>query len=240
LAGVLGELIIKIGADASAFTKTLNKSIKDAQKWGKDFEKLGTNMSNMGASLTKGITMPVIAAGVAIGALVVSSGKWADELLTLSAQTGIATDTLQELRYASELVDVDIEVMTKGLARTTKAIGAASDKGLDFIEVSDGVSVAIRDSNGQLRKSEDVFYDTVDAIGKLNNETEKEIATQKIFGKSYQDLMPLIQAGTGALKKYAEEARKMGIIFSEDDVKKLGKFDDSMVQLKATMAAAVP
>ena len=199
---------------------------------------MGNKISNVGKGMTAAITLPVIAAGAALGAMAVNAGKWADELLTMSAQTGIAVGTLQELQYASELVDVDIEVMTKGLAKVTKQIGAAAEKGGDFIEISDGINVSIRDTNGQLRRSEDVFYDTIDAIGKLENETEKEIASQTLFGKSYQDLMPLIKAGTGALKKYADEAKRLGLILSQEDVEALGKFDDSMVKLRATLATA--
>lgn len=195
-------------------------------------------MSKFGSSMTKNVTAPIVAAAAVVGALTVKAAGMADEMLTLSAQTGLTTESIQGLKYASELVDVEFEVMTKGMSKVVKQMGAAVDKGEDYIEVAEGMNVSIRDSSGSLKSTEQVFYDTVDAIGKLGSETEKEIATQKIFGKSYQDLMPLIKAGSGAIKGYIEEAKKMGIIVSQKDLESLGKLDDSIVRLKAVAGAA--
>ena len=231
---IVKNLIVRAGADFSALeagTKKLKTELLNLQKIGGSMQKFGSNM-------TKSVTVPIVAAAAAMGALAVKAAGMADEMLTLSSQTGLTTDTIQGLKYASELVDVEFEVMTKGMSKVVKQMGAAVDKGEDYIEVAEGMNVSIRDSSGSLKSTEQVFYDTVDAIGKLGSETEKEIATQKIFGKSYQDLMPLIKAGSGAIKGYIEEAKKMGIIVSQKDLEALGKLDDSLVRLKAVAGAA--
>ncbi|MEL7609490.1 MAG: hypothetical protein AAGU74_08275 [Bacillota bacterium] len=161
----------------------------------------------------------------------------ADELLTLSAQTGLAVDTLQEMQYAARFVDVELDTMTNGLARTVKAIREASGAGKDYLEISDGVLVSTRDQNGILRDSEEVFYDVIDAIGGLANETERETAAQVIFGKSYQDIMPLIRAGSGAVKEYGAEARETGKTIDTITVKALGRLDDTLEEVAATAEA---
>ena len=227
MSNVIRSLVVKVGADLSDFSKA-TKNIS------KDLGTMSRNLGKVGAGLTKSITLPAIAAGAGLVTLAIKAGQAADELITLSNQTGISTKTLQELEYASRFVDVSVEDMAKGLNKVTKAMGTANKNGEDYIELAGGIKVATKDSNGQLLDSEDMFYKVVDALGAMTNETEREIATQEIFGKSYQDIMPLIKAGTGALKGYKEEAERLGIIMSDTEVNALGKFDDSMQQLQAT------
>jgi len=229
MSNVIRSLVVKVGADLSDFSNGMKYLSKD----------LGTmsrNLGKMGASLTKSITVPAIAAATGLGAIAIKAGQAADELITLSNQTGISTKTLQELQYASRFVDVEVEDMAKGLNKVTKAMGTANKNGADYIELSGGLKVAMKDSNGQLLDTEEMFYKTVDALGAMTNETEREIAAQELFGRSYQDIMPLIKAGSGELKDLAKEAHDLGIVMSDTDVNALGKFDDSMQQLQAVTA----
>lgn len=227
---VIRSLMIKVGADLTGIQKGLKQASKDLKKAGKE-------ISSVGSSLTKGITVPIVGAVAGLTGLAVSASNTADELITMSNQLGISTDTLQKLQYAARFVDVSVEDMAKGMAKTTKATGAAVAKGQDYIEIADGLTVSTRDANGNLKDSEQIFYDAVDALGSITDETQREIAAQNLFGKSYQDIMPLIQAGSGALKSYGEEAEKVGAVLDEKTVNSLGSFNDWLEKTKATIGA---
>ena len=162
----------------------------------------------------------------------------ADALLTLSQQTGLAVETLQEMQYAARFVDVEMEMLTKGLARTVMAINEASTAGKDYIEISDDLVVSTVDQNGALLSSEDIFYNVIDAIGQLASATEREVAAQEIFGRSYQDIMPLINAGSGAIKEYGAKAKETGNIIDGITVRALGKLDDKLEEVAATAQSA--
>lgn len=208
---------------------------------------LGKGLSAAAGVMGKGIAAAAKATAVsvaAIGAAAVaaakgiydlskSAGEYADSTLTLSAQTGIATGTLQEWQYAARFVDTEVEDMTKGLAKVTKAMGTAAGKNNDYIELSGGLKVAIKDANGQMLSSEDAFYSAIDALGSMTDETQREIAAQELFGKSYQDMMPLIKAGSDGLKKYGDEAQKMGLVLDDTALGALGNFDDTMQRINA-------
>ncbi len=168
----------------------------------------------------------------------VNAADWADELITLSNQTGITTDTLQGMAYAARFVDVEMEVMQKGLQRVVRAYSEASAAGQDYIQISDGLKVSINDANDDVKTSEQLFYDTVDALGSMASATEREAAAQEIFGKSYQEIMPLVRAGSGALKDYTEQAKETGNVIDEGLVKVLGKLDDQMEETEAATKSA--
>ncbi len=163
-----------------------------------------------------------------------SAGSMADSVLTTSQQTGIATDQLQKWEYAANFMDVPVDTITKSMARMTKQVGDAAGGSKTAQEKFQALGVAIYDSSGNLRDNEDIFADTIDALGKMTNETERDAAAMDLFGESAQDLNPLIKAGGEAITKLGEEAEKMGTVFSDSQLATLGGFDDSMQKMNAT------
>lgn len=178
------------------------------------------------------------AAAKAIWDATKASGEWADNILMLSQQTNVSTDTLQKWDYAARFIDTDTETMTKALAKVVKQQGSAIKTGKDYVETLDGQKIALKDANGEYKTSETLFYEMVDSLGKIADETTREAAAQELFGKSFQEMMPLINAGSEGLKKYGDEAEELGLILSGDAVNSLGEFDDQMQRLKATTETA--
>ena len=200
-------------------------------------EKLGTVMKAAGAAIAT-VAAAAAAAAKAIWDATNAAGEWADNILTLSQQTNVSTDTLQKWDYAARFIDTDTETMTKGLAKVVKQQASAIKTGKEYIETLDGQKINLRDSNGELKTSEQLFMEMIDALGNIADETTREAAAQELFGKSFQEMMPLINAGSEGLNKYGQEAEELGLILSGDAVKSLGEFDDEMQRLKATTEVA--
>jgi hypothetical protein len=94
------------------------------------------------------------------------------------------------------------------------------------------LGVSVTDAGGKLRDNEAVFADALDALGKVQNETERDALAMQIFGKSAQELNPLIKAGSGAIADLSAEAHKAGAVMSDEDVQAFAKFQDTLESLK--------
>ena len=222
------------------------------EKTDKEVKNMHGSMQNAGSYMSGGFKSALKGVGVALAAtaaalIVVVSGtvkvieksaELGDELSKTSAQLGVSTDMLQEWNYAAIYTDVSSDTMAKGLAKTVKAMGSAQKAGNDFIQITDDVSVSMYNADGTIKSTQQAYYDSIDAIKGLGTETEKEIATQALFGKSYQEMMPLINAGSGALNKYAAEAQAMGIVLDEKTVKSLDGLSDSVDVVKMQLSTA--
>lgn len=184
------------------------------------------------AAVGAAIAGATVAAGKGLVNLTVNTSKTADELATLSKTTGLSTKTLQQLNYASELLDVSTETITGSLTKMEKTL--SSSKGEDKFKA---LGVSVRDASGQMRSAEDIFYDAIDALGKIENPIDRDNASMSLFGKSAKELNPLILEGSSALKKYADEADKVGYVMSDETINKFGAFDDNMQRLKNTSKA---
>ena len=179
---------------------------------------------------------------VIVGALVTTYGdlaielsKTADNLLTMSSTTGLSTDTLQELQYASEFVDVSVETVNSSMTKMIRTMGQARDGNKDLQKEFARLGVRYKEHDGELRDSEAVFYDVIDALGKIQNETERDAKAMEIFGRSARDLNPLIEAGSGRLKELAAEAHKMGYVLSNETLQEAGELDDAMQRMNRKM-----
>lgn len=162
----------------------------------------------------------------------------ADEILTLSTQTGLSTDQIQKFQYASELIDVPLETLTGSLSKLTKQMASAQGGTGEAADTFAELGVSVTNADGSLRDNEDVFNDTIAALGKIDNETERDAKAMKIFGKSAQELNPLILGGADALQKYGEEAEAAGLILSEGELSDLGTVDDNINRLTQSIDMA--
>lgn len=184
--------------------------------------------------VTKGIDLAVQGLkdlGQAMKDAVTESAGFADEILTLSVQSGLSTDTLQEFAYAAELIDVDLDTVVGSMTKMERQMVSARDGTASAQEAFDKLGVSYTDGQGNLRDVEEVFYDVIEALGKVQNETELDAAAMDIFGKSAKDLKPLIKIGKDGLNEFKQEAHDMGAVLDTEALEALGDVDDGMQRL---------
>lgn len=169
--------------------------------------------------------------------LTLESATYADNILTLSNNTGLSTATLQEWSYAAELIDVSMDTVNGSMVKMIRSMNGARDGTGAAKDTFDALGLSITNVDGTLRNSEDVFFDVIDALGKIENGTERDAMSMEIFGKSAQDLNSLIVQGSGTLKKYTDEAHEMGYVLSGEALDALGAVDDAQQRLLRTQEA---
>lgn len=168
----------------------------------------------------------------------IEASNTADDILTLSSTAGMSTDAIQELRYAAELVDVSFETMQGSMSRMIRSMNNAKNGLKEASEAFKTLHVRVTESNGQLRDANDVFYQVIDRLGKIRNETERDAIAMQIFGRSARELNPLIEAGSERLRELADEAHRVGYVMDEDTLNKYGELNDAMMRMNNAADAA--
>ena len=162
------------------------------------------------------------------------SASFADNIITLSMQTGQTTDQLQEFSYATELIDVSVDTLQGSLRKLTNNMQDTMNGTGNAKASFEALGVSVTNADGSMRSANDVFYETIDALGKVKNETERDAMSMDIFGRSAQDLNPLIIQGSKTLKAYADEAHNMGYVLDDEALSALGAVDDAYQRLQKT------
>ena len=162
------------------------------------------------------------------------SASFADNIITLSMQTGQSTQQLQEFAYASELIDVSVDTLQGSLTKLTNNMQNTMNGTGNAKASFEALGVSVTNADGSMRSANDVFYETIDALGQVKNETERDAMAMDIFGRSAQDLNPLIIQGSKTLKDYADEAHNMGYVLDDEALSALGEVDDAYQRLQKT------
>ena len=167
----------------------------------------------------------------------VETSKWADELLTMSSVTRQSTTDLQRYQYALKFVDGDLNTLTGAMTRNIRAMGNARDASWNTTTAYKRLGISVVDANGELRDSNEVFWEAIDALNKIGNETERDELAMQLFGKSAQELNPIISAGSEEFKKYGAEAERLGLLMDEATIQRYGAVNDKIEMLGASFGA---
>ena len=241
----------KAQADLNKMTHELEAAQNPTEEEGKELGKVSENLDKAGEKglsfgdiLKANVVSDVIIGGVkALGqaisgiakglvTTVTDTVKWADELNTLSLQTGISNERLQEMEYMAGLIDVDVNTIAGSMAKMTRNVSSAAKGTGDAAAAFETLGVSIFDANGNLRDSEEIFNDSIDALGNMENETERDAIAMKIFGRSAMELNPLIKAGSETLAEYANEAHEVGYVLDDEMIDSLNETSDALDRIK--------
>lgn len=209
-----------------AFKNKSVKALTDAAKNG------FTSLANTVKKTALAVTAGAAAAATGVTALTLKSALAADDLNTLAKQSGFSTADIQKWQYASDLIDVSIDDIVKSAGKMKKNMISTSKT---TIAAFDQLGVKVRDGSGELRNSTDVFYETLTALSKVSNETERDTLAMTIFGKSADSLAGIVDDGGAALKGLADQAEKAGVILSQDTLDGANALNDKVDTLKATV-----
>jgi hypothetical protein len=162
------------------------------------------------------------------------SAAYVDNILTMSQTTGQSAEQLQEFSYATELIDVSMDTLQGSLTKLTNNMQNAINGTGDAKSAFEQLGISLTNADGSMRSANDVFYDTIDALGDVQNATERDALSMDIFGRSAQDLNPLIIQGSDTLKDYAKEAHDVGYVLDNEALEALGAVDDGFQRLQKT------
>ena len=206
------------GSVASQEIKAVGQSLKNA----------GSKVTDFGKKLSK-FSGAAAAIGTGLLKLGYDAVTGADDLNTLSKQTGFSTEELQRMQYAADLVDVSVEDITGALRKFKTKVDPAN-KALQTLGVS------TTNADGSMRDVTDVFYDALQALSAIGNETEKDQLAMELFGKGADSLAGIIDDGGAAMQALGDEAAGLGLILDQDTLDSLNTTNDTIDKMKGQIS----
>ena len=156
-------------------------------------------------------------------ALADSIGKTADSI-------GISTKFLQQYQFAAQQSGIETEQFNKALRFFSKGVGeAAQGTGLAK-RAFEEMGLSIKDSSGQIKKSEDLFKEFFITLESIQDPFERNALLAQVFGAKVGITMAnLLNSGAEAMEDLAASAS--GVI-DEETIRNAEAFNDTMNRLK--------
>ena len=162
-----------------------------------------------------------------------------NELVDASTRSGIATEKLAGLRLALEGSGKSFSEVERGLDQfKLKLVEVAKGTGdVSKIMGPGGLGISVKNLDGSLRDVDDVFTEVVEKLSLMEDATSRNIALQKLFGRSGSAL-----AQSGAIEdldKFIEQAKQLGPALDENGIEKAAKFQRGLAELKTSFVGFV-
>lgn len=165
------------------------------------------------------------------------SAEYAKEVKTLASVTSQSTDDLQRLDYAAERLEVSSDRVHDSMKELTNKMQEANNGSEEVAGNFARLGVEITDVDGNLRSAHDVFLDTIDALGNIEDRTDRDALAMDLMSESAQQLNPMIDAGREVLEDYCVAAEAAGAVLSGEMLDSLSEVDEAQNRLLETQEA---
>ena len=234
----IGKLFVTIGADIGGMEKGIKDAKGKLESVGKKFEQTGKKIQGAGVGMSKYVTAPIVAAGAGIIGLANKYASMGDHIGKTATKLGVSTDALQEMDYWAGQNGISAGAMERAVGRLNQRIGRAAQGNEKYAEAFEAVNVSLHDTEGNLRSTEEVMYDTIAALRDIEDPALRSAQASEIFGtKMARDLMPALEDGSLSLEDAAKKAQELGIIMDGEAVKAAEAYEDAMDDLKRSFGA---
>lgn len=213
--------------ETADYTETL-KSIDKGVKFGNILNGLRVVKDAVGGVISTAYRM-----GKALFMAQVSGGDWAREIITGAAHASVSVEEYQARLYAQAVSGIDTNAINEGITKTIENIGSTDEA---LIKLYGTYGIETRKVTGEARNGTEVFWETVDALKGISDETTRSIVAQKLLGDQFMELRALFDLGSEGYAKLIEEGKQNATI-TEESVKALSDMDSAFEQVKATAKA---
>lgn len=227
-----------LGSTVDQLTSKLGFSLPDGLKNAMDgMEKVDLKAAALVGTFA-GVAAAIVGVEKKLASLTTEAGASAKELRVLSEVTGQSTDELQEFDYMSKFLGVSTDQLSDGLKEITNKMQEARDGSADAADAFNRLGIRVTDSRGELRDAGEVFYEVIDALGDMKNQTERDATAMDLLSESARNFNPLINRGSEVMKAFAEEAHNTGYVLSEETLKTLTQVDDAYQHMLLSQEAS--
>lgn len=202
---------------------------------------MGGALSHAGGQLKNLITGPLGLIGLGAGLFTLGGaiehgiGKavaLGDEVRRLAAITGLGAQSMSLLAGTFEHFNIGADSATRLVGFLEKNVGLLAAKKDGIVKFEKEFGLALTDSNGKIKDANALILTTVDYFNnKSIPATEKAAALSKLYGRSWQELIPFLAAGRKGIADVQVELAKYGLTLKDTDIKALADFKASQREL---------
>ncbi|MFA7020961.1 MAG: hypothetical protein WC215_05350, partial [Bacilli bacterium] len=191
-------------------------------------------LSKVGSTMTKYVTVPILGAVSALGALTIKSMETADAIADNAAKVYLSTDAYQKWSHAFKILAVDETIMQKAFIKMNAVLGdIASGSGSGYNDYLNMIGLSTEDLIGL--NSDQAFELIRDSLSALEDETLRVAIANEIFGdKVGSELAQVLGSTAEQITNLKSEAEELGLV-SEEEAKTAGEFTDSLDNLKLSV-----
>lgn len=159
-------------------------------------------------------------------------GKMGAEVLRTSAAIGVSASELQAYRGAAKLAGLSADEMTSSLKTLGKTIEDATyGRNQDAFVMMQKFGISLHRTKDGAVDATRALKDVANAIVKQKGNVQTQALIADVFGVG--SLLPMLQKGESGIDAFVEKAKSMGLVLSDEQLKRAAAYNEQMIKLEA-------
>lgn len=225
----IASLFTSMTLEDQSFHVSLKKAVVATQR---DVGKIQKTLSGLKTGLI-GLATGIATSGMLSAAR--DALDYAAGLGEISQQLGVTTRDLQVYRYIATQTGLEQGEMDKALQRLTRTMGEADAGSKKQATVFRELGVAVRGSNGEVKTAGDVMPELADAISQIESPTLRAKVAYDLFGKSGQQMLPVLESGSKGIEKMSAEVENFGGVMDDHLIAQADAAADKLAALQTQL-----
>ena len=224
------SLMDRFKGSLAAVTST---AVDGESKW----SKLGGTLKAVGATLaatSAAVATAAMATGKAVFDMAMETTKAGDEVDKMSQRLGLSREGYQKWNYVMSQSGIDINATRTGMKNLTNLLDDATKGSKTAADMFSRLGYSLSDVQG--KSQEEIFEMSIRALQNMSNETERAALANDLFGRSGQEMLPLLNTTSEATQQLLDRASQLGFVMSDEAVTAAVVFGDSLDDLKSAFA----
>lgn len=224
---------LRIKGEGSSAVASVDKITVATKKLGDESEKAASKAEKSWAKAGALAGTAVATIVTAIGALAQKSANAADELSKMSQKTGFTTESLSALKYQAGLAGANFQELQVSLNKFGRGVSEANSGIATSLDVFKAMKISVKDASGGLKPTSKLLEEVADKFAGMADGATKVDLAMSLFGRSGANMIPMLNGGSKAIRENAEEAKKLGVIYTAEVGRSAEQFNDNVSRLKS-------
>jgi hypothetical protein len=213
---------------AGKATAAVNKTASASQKMAAEIQRSAVAW---GTAIGQYITRVIDGLARMIKSVFTSAGNLAD----MSQKVGVSVEALSTLGFVADQSGVQIDALQVSLVKLARNAADVANGTGEAKDAFAELGVSVLGLDGKLKGSDTLLRELAGKFASLPDGVKKTALATEIFGRSGQQLIPMLNLGAQGIADLEQKARDLGIELDTNTAQQAEAFGDQMAQLQALL-----
>ena len=239
----IGALRGSMSMDTAEWQRNFKRAEGSVKDFSKSFEqkarridRQARNLQKFRRSMMRNFTLPLLGAGAAVVALADRTAKYAVEVDNMAKSTRFAHDTTQEWMFVTDQLNASMQAVESTAHSFTRRISQIQRGTGDAADAFNALGLELHDQNGQLRRSEDLYFDVIRSLSDVENETQRNVYAMSLLGRQAAQMNNVLDASGDDIDRLRKRSHELGLVMSTENIESAKEFADMTGELKMQFA----
>lgn len=160
-----------------------------------------------------------------------------DDIGDAAASLGTTAESMSALKFATDATGSEFDAVVESLRKFLTGLDKAREKGDATSQVLGELGINVSTFATGQADVVAILEELGARLDRVSDSSQRAAILTDLFGRSGLRMGELMQDGGKKLRSLVDDAQKLGVVFSREDLERAGAFNDEIGKLKATFRA---